>query len=97
MLVTSNVKDEWKSKIPAVTHIDGTSRYQSVDSSMNERYHKLISSFYSKTGIPLVLNTSFNGPDEPIVETPQDAINTFLRQGLHYLVIDNFLIFKINN
>lgn len=96
MLVTANVKDEWKSKIPAVTHIDGTSRYQSVASSMNERYHKLISSFYSKTSIPLVLNTSFNGPSEPIVETPENAINTFLRQGLHYLVIGNFLIFKIN-
>ena len=96
MLVTANVKDEWKSKIPAVTHIDGTSRYQSVAPFMNERYYKLISSFHSKTGVPLVLNTSFNGPGEPIVETPENAINTFLRQGLHYLVIGNFLIFKIN-
>lgn len=96
MLVTANVRKDWKSIIPAVTHIDGTSRYQSVDSSMNERYHKLISSFYSKTGTPLLLNTSFNGPSEPIVETPENAINTFLRQGLHYLVVGNFLIFKIN-
>ncbi len=96
MLVTANVKDEWKSKIPAVTHIDWTSRYQSVAPFMNERYYKLISSFHSKTGIPLVLNTSFNGHGEPIVETPENAINTFLRQGLHYLVVGNFLIFKIN-
>ena len=96
MLVTANVKDEWKSKIPAVTHIDGTSRYQSVVPYMNERYYKLIESFYSRTGIPLVLNTSFNGPGEPIVETPENAINTFINRGLHYLVIGNYLIFKIN-
>ena len=96
MLVTANVKDEWKSKIPAVTHIDGTSRYQSVAPYMNERYYKLIESFYSRTGVPLVLNTSFNGPGEPIVETPENAINTFINRGLHYLVIGNYLIFKIN-
>jgi len=96
MLVTANVKDEWKSKIPAVTHIDGTSRYQSVSPYMNERYYKLIESFYSRTGVPLVLNTSFNGPGEPIVETPENAINTFINRGLHYLVIGNYLIFKIN-
>jgi len=96
MLVTANVKDEWKSKIPAVTHIDGTSRYQSVSPFMNPRYYTLIESFYSRTGVPLVLNTSFNGPGEPIVETPENAINTFLNRGLHYLVIGNYLIFKIN-
>ena len=96
MLVTANVKDEWKSKIPAVTHIDGTSRYQSVSPFMSPRYYTLIESFYSRTGVPLVLNTSFNGPGEPIVETPENAINTFLNRGLHYLVIGNYLIFKIN-
>jgi len=63
---------------------------------MNERYYKLIESFYSRTGVPLVLNTSFNGPGEPIVETPENAINTFINRGLHYLVIGNYLIFKIN-
>ena len=93
MLVTTHVKNKWKSKIPAVTHIDGTSRYQSVTKELNERYYKLINKFYSITNIPLLLNTSFNGPNEPIVESPKDAIDTFLKQGLHILVIGNF-IFK---
>jgi len=96
MLVTSNVKDDWKSKIPAVTHIDGTSRYQSVTYRNNPRYYKLIEKFYELTSIPLLLNTSFNGPDEPIVESPKDAINTFLNRGLHTLVIGNY-IFKRKN
>lgn len=94
MLVTSQVKSNWKKKIPAVTHIDGTSRYQSVTESNNPRYHKLISDFYKLSKIPLVMNTSFNGPSEPIVETPRNAIDTFLRQGLHYLIIGNYLVFR---
>lgn len=94
MLVTSQVRSEWKSRIPAVTHIDGTSRFQSVTRDSNPRYHKLISNFHKLSGIPLVLNTSFNGPSEPIVETPTNAIDTFIRQGLHYLFIGNYLVFR---
>lgn len=94
MLVTTQVRSEWRNRIPAVTHIDNTSRYQSVTRDNNPRYHKLISEFYKLSGIPLVLNTSFNGPHEPIVETPRDAIDTFLRQGLHYLILGNYLVFK---
>lgn len=94
MLLTSGVKEEWKDKIPSVTHIDGTSRYQSVTRETNQRYYDLISKFNEKTGIPLVLNTSFNGPDEPIVETPKDAIKTFFDIGLDILVIGDFVIKK---
>ena len=92
MLVTSKVREEWRSKIPAVTHIDNTSRFQSVTENSNSRFYKLISKFYSKTNVPVLLNTSFNGPDEPIVETPSDAINCFLRLNLDFLVIGNFFI-----
>lgn len=92
MLLTAEVKDEWKHKIPAVVHVDGTSRYQSVTEETNQRYYKLINSFYSKSGIPLLLNTSFNGPTEPIVETPEDAIKTFMNENLDILVINDFVI-----
>ena len=73
MLVTTSVKPEWKDKIPGVTHFDYTSRYQSVTKESNPKYYKLISEFNNLTGLPVVLNTSFNGPEEPIVETPYDA------------------------
>jgi len=96
MLVTTKVKDEWRNKIPAVTHIDNTSRYQSVTSENNPMYYDLISKFNEKTGIPLVLNTSFNGPDEPIVESPYDAIRTFWTRGLNAVCVENVLIIKNN-
>lgn len=96
MLVTTKVKDHWRSKIPSVVHFDGTSRIQSVTKSSNEKYYDLINAFYKKTGIPLVLNTSFNGPKEPMVETPENAVNTFMGTGLHVLVIGNFYIKRKN-
>lgn len=74
--------------IPGVTHIDNTSRIQTVTLEQNEKYHKLISAFYDITGIPMVLNTSFNC-QEPIVETPQDALNTFYKTELDAVVIGN--------
>lgn len=92
MLVTARVREEWKSRIPSVVHIDGTSRYQSVTKESNSHYYRLISEFYSLSGIPLVLNTSFNGPDEPIVESPYNAIRTFWKRNLHALCIGNYVI-----
>lgn len=94
MLVTTLVKDDWKHKIPAVTHIDGTARIQSVTKISNPRYYELIQAFRKKTGIPVLLNTSFNGPSESIVETPLDAIRTFLDTNLYGLVINNFYIYR---
>ena len=96
MLVTAYCKDEWKERIPSVVHIDGTSRYQSVTSEMNESYYNLINSFYKASNIPLVLNTSFNGPGEPIVETPLDAIKSYVKNGLPVLVLENIVIEKKN-
>jgi carbamoyltransferase len=92
MLVTTNVKESWRDKIPAVTHIDGSARHQSVSEKSNYKFYKLIESFYNKTGVPVLLNTSFNGPHEPIVETPKNAIDTMLSCKLDYLVIGNYLI-----
>lgn len=96
MLVTTTVKDEWKDKIPACVHIDGTARYQSVTPVSNPRFFQLISKFEEKTGIPVLLNTSFNGPHEPIVETPYDAIRTFILQNLDYLVVGDYIISRLD-
>jgi len=94
MLVTTTVKEEWRNKVPAITHIDNSSRHQSVTVENNPRFHSLISKFHEKTGVPVLLNTSFNGPHEPIVETPMDAIGTFLNNNLDILVINNIVITK---
>ena len=94
MLVTTTVKEEWRSKIPAVTHIDYSARHQSVTKKNNPKFYQLITKFYEKTNVPVLLNTSFNGPKEPIVETPSDAIRCFYETGLDFLIINNFLISK---
>jgi carbamoyltransferase len=95
MLVTTTVKKEWRNKIPAVTHIDNSARHQSVTEKSNPKFYSLIRKFYEKTNVPVLLNTSFNGPTEPIVETPKEAINTFLENNLDFLVINNFIITKV--
>ena|SRR5437660_5869660 len=92
MLLTYRAKKEVRYKIPAVVHVDGTSRIQTVRKEMNAKYHALISEFFQITGVPLVLNTSFND-NEPIVCTPQDAIATFLRTPeMDYLALGDFLV-----
>ena len=80
-------------KIPGGTHVDNTSRIQTVDSKDNPRFYELIQWFHVITGIPMLLNTSFNC-QEPIVETPEDAINTFKNTNLDILVIDDYIIRK---
>jgi carbamoyltransferase len=94
MLVTTTVKEEWRNKIPAVVHVDNSARHQSVTEKNNPKFHSLIKKFYEITNVPVLLNTSFNGPKEPIVETPREAINTFFENKLDYLVINNFIISK---
>lgn len=80
-------------KIPGVTHVDGTARVQTVSAKENHLFYRLINAFYQETGIPLVLNTSFNC-QEPIVESPQEAINTFQKTNLNILVIGHYVIRK---
>ena len=82
--------------IPGVTHVDGTARIQTVTREFNERYYDLINEFYKITGVPMLLNTSFNC-QEPIVETPEDAIATFNKCGLDILVIGDYIVRKTND
>lgn len=87
------VQEDKKSIIPGVTHVDGTARIQTVTKESNSRYYQLISNFYEETGVPMVVNTSFNC-QEPVVETPEDAVKTFKRTGLNILVIGNYVVRK---
>tara|TARA_B100001057_G_scaffold341337_1_gene342173 strand:- start:2753 stop:4591 length:1839 start_codon:yes stop_codon:yes gene_type:complete len=86
-----NVK---RSSIPAVTHVDYSARIQTVDSSKNAKYYKLIKRFKDKTGCPILVNTSFNVRSEPIVNTPLDAFNCFMGTDLDVLAIGNFYLEK---
>ena len=88
------VKQEWRDKIPAVVHDDGTARLQTVDQHMNSEFYDLIKQFEIITGIPLIINTSFNLNGEPNVETPQDAIRTFYSCGMDMVVIGDYIIEK---
>jgi carbamoyltransferase len=96
MLMAYPVVPEKKALIPAVVHVDGTSRIQKVRKDINPRYHKLISHFNELTGVPVLLNTSFNDR-EPIVCTPSDAIKTFFKTKIDYLIIGDYLLSKEDN
>ena len=81
-----------KSEFPAITHVDFSSRVQTVDKHSNELFYKLLLKFYEITGCPILLNTSFNVRGEPIVCSPKDAINCFISTNLDYLVIGKYII-----
>ncbi|MEM9195958.1 MAG: carbamoyltransferase C-terminal domain-containing protein, partial [Myxococcota bacterium] len=83
-----------RSTIPAVTHIDRTARLQTVSQSANPRYHLLLRAFAERTGCPVLLNTSFNGADEPIVCSPADALTCFRRTGLDVLALGPLIVHR---
>jgi carbamoyltransferase len=91
MLMVYKVREEKRAKIPAVTHVDNTGRLQTVSVKTNQRYHALISEFERQTGVGLVLNTSFN-EHEPIVATPSDALNCYLKTRMDVLALGNRLL-----
>jgi GNAT superfamily N-acetyltransferase len=93
MIKVYSVRPERRGEIPAVTHVDGTGRLQTVDAGANPLYWKLIQAFGNRTGVPVVLNTSFN-ENEPIVCRPEEAIDCFLRTRMDALAIGNFVIRK---
>lgn len=93
MIKVYNVLPEKRAEIPAVTHVDGTGRLQTVHQATNPIYWSLIKAFENETGVPVVLNTSFN-ENEPIVRTPEEAIDCFLRTKMDALVIGNYLVQK---
>src|SRR6266566_14163 len=91
MLMVYQVREERRAEIPAVTHVDGSGRLQTVSRAVNERYYQLISDFNELTGVPVVLNTSFN-ENEPIVCTPRHAIDCFLKTRMDVLYLGNNVV-----
>lgn len=89
-----DAREEKKAEIPAVVHVDGTGRVQSVDKGTNPLFYQLIEAFEARTGVPIVLNTSFNLNGEPIVRSPSDAIRSFFTCGLDALFLGSYLIEK---
>ena len=94
MLKVCDVLEDKKSVLPAITHVDGSARLQTVRKETNPRYHELLTKFGELSGAPVLLNTSFNIMGEPIVESPYDAIRCFFSTGLDVLVLGNYVIRK---
>ncbi|MEO6682333.1 MAG: carbamoyltransferase C-terminal domain-containing protein [Ginsengibacter sp.] len=87
------IKENRREEIPAVTHVDGSGRLQTVDKTISPRYYNLIKAFKNRTGVPILLNTSFN-ENEPIVNHPQEALNCFLRTDMDMLVMENVVVVR---
>ncbi len=96
MLYVTPVKKDKQAILPAITHADGSGRLQTVRKETNPRYHRLIEKFGQETGVPVILNTSFNLRGEPIVNTPQNAFNTFNNSGMDMLVLEHAIVTKEN-
>jgi carbamoyltransferase len=96
MITTMSVRPEWKGRVPAITHCDGTARVQAVRREYCPDFHGIIAHYYALTGVPLVLNTSFND-NEPIVCTPEDAIRCFQRTRIDLLVLESRLYYRSDN
>jgi carbamoyltransferase len=94
MLIAKPVRPEWRDRIPAIVHVDGTARVQTVRESTNPTLYRLLKEFEALTGVPVLINTSFNIKGEPIVETPRDAMRCFLTTGIDHLVLHDTLISK---
>jgi len=94
MLLVADTLPHRRSEIPAVTHVDGSARIQTIRRDQNPRYYDLLKAFEKRTGCPVIINTSFNVRGEPIVESPKDAVNCFLHTQMDYLVLGNCLLSK---
>jgi len=94
MLIAKRVRPEWRDRIPAIVHVDGTARVQIVREQTNPTLHRLLREFEALTGVPVLINTSFNVKGEPIVETPRDAVICFLTTGIDHLVLHDTLVSK---
>jgi carbamoyltransferase len=93
MMHVVKVRAEYRDRLPSITHVDGTGRLQSIERETNQLYYDLIESLGELSGIPIILNTSFN-ENEPIVDTPEQAMNCFLRTGLDAIVLGTHIIVK---
>lgn len=94
MLRVVEVKPEKRNAVPAIVHVDGTGRVQTLTRQNNGRFYELVRKFYEKTGVPVLLNTSFNRMGQPIIETPADAIACLLETGLDCCVFEDRIVFK---
>ena len=94
MLIAKHVRPEWRGRIPAVVHVDGTARVQTVHEKTNPVLYRLLREFEALTGVPVLINTSFNVKGEPIVETPRDAVVCFLTTGIDNLILHDRLVAK---
>src|SRR6185369_15684150 len=94
MLRVVPVNEEKKEKVPAIVHVDGTGRVQTLTRENNSRFYELVKKFQDKTGVPMLLNTSFNRMGQPIIETPADAIECLLNTGLDCCVFEDRIVFK---
>jgi carbamoyltransferase len=89
MILIANVREQYRAELPAVTHVDGSARVQTVSSKDNADFHMLLRTVGKRLGKEIVLNTSFNVKGQPIVNTPAEAIDTFLRTGMDCLFLEN--------
>jgi len=94
MLIAKPVRPEWRAKIPGIVHVDGTARVQTVREATNPKLYRVLKEFEALTGVPVLINTSFNVKGEPIVETPQDAVICFLTTRIDHLVLHDTLVSK---
>jgi carbamoyltransferase len=91
MMQVFQIRAEQRPRIPAVTHVDGSGRLQTVSRDTNPRYYRLIDAFREQTGVPMVLNTSFN-ENEPVVCRPEEALDCFLRTKMDVLVLGDWMV-----
>ena len=91
ILQVYQIRDERRAEIPAVTHVNGSGRLQTVTTTQNPRYHRLIDAFRAETGVPMILNTSFN-ENEPVVCRAKEAIDCFLRTKMDLLVLGSWMV-----
>ena len=94
MLIAKPVRPEWRDKIPAIVHVDGTARVQTVREETNPMLYRLLKEFDALTGVPVLINTSYNIKGEPIVETPRDAVACFLTTGVDHLILHDTMVSK---
>ena len=94
MLMVAPVLDDKQEVIPAITHVDGTARVQTVRKEVNPLYHRMIEEFAKLREMPIVLNTSFNVRGEPMVLSPQDALRCFFTTGIDHLAVGSFVVDK---
>jgi carbamoyltransferase len=93
MMHVVKIRPEWRDRLPAVTHVDGTGRLQTVDRDSNRLYYELIDAVRRRTGVAMVLNTSFN-ENEPVVDTPEQALDCFQRTDMDALCLGRYVLVK---